>query len=315
MTSPAASASTIAMNTATARTASGRRRGAGSANDDPAVTPPPPATLGNLDIRVMLVTPAQAAAWLESNTPDNRHQRATKIASYARDMAAGKWQLTGDTVKLTPDGVLIDGQHRMEAVVKANTSVMMVVAFNVAPEAMAVIDTGIARNFADSLRHHSVPNRMVIAAIVRRVAVWDRGNRTGKGGEAPTHAELLQRFEADIARYATAAARGSDVNKAKIAAPGPAGTAFYLFARINADRAHVFFDALITGANLPHNDPILMVRNRLMKAGSRRDDRLTAAETLALLVRGWNAFREERTLGKTQIGAGTLTNANFPTPV
>jgi hypothetical protein len=270
-----------------------------------------------LDIKTILVTPQQAKKWLASNAEDNRHRRPRKIAAFARDMIAGKWQITGDTVKITGDGVLIDGQHRLQAVVDAQVSVYMVVAFDVPHGAMAVIDTGTARTFADNLRGTTIAHRMECAAVVRRVAIWDRGNRMGKGVyDTPTHAELLARFNDDSDSYVTAAARGADVNRAGLASAGAAGTAFYLFARIDKEQANQYFDHLVTGANLPAKHPILTVRNRLNRAAKRREDRLQSPEQLALLIRGWNAFREDRELDRTILAkVGNLNTKNFPAPV
>jgi hypothetical protein len=290
--------------------AGSRRRRNGSVPSAIAAPPAPPV----LNIKCMLVTPEQANEWLRSNAEDNRHQRIKKIESFARDMKAGKWQITGDTIKITPEGILIDGQHRLKAVVLAGVPVYMVVAFDVPHSAMAVVDTGTARTFADNLRGIEIPHRNETAAIVRRIAVWDQGNRMGKGGQNPTHAELLDRFNAEPEPYVTAAARGVDTSRAKVAAAASAGTAFYLFARIDPEWSHRYFDGLISGANLGRNHPILTVRNRLMRTG--RDEKLIPVEQLAVLIRAWNAFRGDRTLEKIQVTRkGDLTNRNFPLPV
>jgi hypothetical protein len=297
------------MTTATATTTPRRRRSEESA------TPPPPPVL---DIKTMLVTPEQANKWLGANAEDQRNQRDVKIEGYARDMKAGKWHLSGDTIKLTKDGVLIDGQHRLKAVVKAGVPVYMVVVFNVDHAAMAVIDTGIARTFADSLRGLPIANRNDVAAVVRRITVWDRGNRMGKGGDNPTHQELQERFNKDADAFVTAAARGVDCSKARICAAGAASTAFYLFQRIDPELTHQFFDKLISGANLSPKEAILTVRERLIRSRrpGGRDDKLNVAEQLALLIRGWNAFRENRTLNFAMIAKdGQLNARNFPAPV
>lgn len=298
--------------TATATTDSSRRR---RPADTTAELPPPPPVL---DIKTMLVTPEQASKWLRNNADDNRGQRKLKIEGYARDMKAGRWHLSGDTIKFTSDGVLIDGQHRLEAVVKAGVGVYMVVVFNVDRAAMGVIDTGAARTFADSLRGLQISNRNDVAAVVRRVSVWERGNRMGKGGDNPTHEELQERFAADPQAFVTAAARGVDCSKARICSAGAASTAFYLFSRINAEEAHQFFDKLLTGANLAPKEAILTVRERLIRSRrpGGRDDRLDVPEQLALLIRGWNAFREKRTLNFAMLGKdGPLNARNFPAPV
>lgn len=267
-----------------------------------------------IKVNTMLVTPEQALQWLGVNAEENRNVRSTRVDMYARDMRDGKWQLTGEAIKLDTDGVLIDGQHRLRAVVKANVPVYMLIVSNLPHEAMTVLDSGISRTFGDKLKGVSSTHRNQIAAVVRRVTMWERGNRMSKS-DAPTHAELMSAFDRDASGFTAATLRGMDVARQRICSAGPAGTAFYLFNRIDPEQAHRFFDFLITGANLPEKHPILTVRNRLTGAQVRREDKLSVEDQLALLIRAWNAFRENRTLDRIPIAKGALTNRTFPTPV
>ncbi|MET0698966.1 MAG: hypothetical protein ABWY93_04820 [Mycobacterium sp.] len=266
-----------------------------------------------LDIQTILVTPAQAKKWLGSNAEDNRHVRWTRVEAYARDMERGRWQLTGEAIKIDVDGVLIDGQHRLQAVIKANISVYMVVVFNLPHEAMAALDGGLSRTFGDRLKGVSQSYRNQISSVVRRVVGWDRGNRMGKS-DTPTHAELLIEFDKDPEGFTAATLHGMDVTRQKICAASSAGTAFYLFARINEGQANTFFEGLKTGANLADTSPVLAVRNRLSRTSVRRETRLKPEDQLALLIRAWNAFREDRELDRLVIAKGALTNKNYPVP-
>lgn len=94
------------------------------------------------------VTPELAEFWLKANTR-NRHVRKSRVKQYARDMAAGRWLFNTQGVTFGTDGSLIDGQHRLSAVVLAGVPVTMVVWFNVPPASRSVIDIGVPRNLAD----------------------------------------------------------------------------------------------------------------------------------------------------------------------
>ena len=52
-----------------------------------------------------------------------RNRRRDTVTAYAEDMAAGRWKENGETIKFDSEGRLIDGQHRLAAVVKANTPI------------------------------------------------------------------------------------------------------------------------------------------------------------------------------------------------
>lgn len=267
------------------------------------------------------ITSQRAKHLLADNAENQRNIRMSKVDQYVRDMLAGAWPITGETIKVSVDGKLLDGQHRLTAVIRAavfrpDIAVPMLVAHDVDPAVMPVLDTGIPRGLHDLVNVLGVSSGRanLTAAVVRRVLQWEQGNylgATGQSGGSPTHTEALQRLSKDVEGFTAAAARGRDMQATKMTPGAPAGTAFYLFRQIDADKAHAFFDQLISGADLPQSSPILTLRNRLIGAS-----RLKAFEYVALYVRAWNAWREDRTLGQILItnNTGRLTNQNFPIP-
>jgi hypothetical protein len=205
----------------------------------------------------------------------------------------------------------------MAAVVQADLAVPMLIAYGVDPAVMAVLDTGLGRNFADVLRIGGAPNRALLGAIVRRIVQWEHGNYQGVHGagyDAPTHTEMLERYEKEPDAFDAATSRGDDAKRARLGLGSAAGAAFFLFAAIDQEKAHQFFDHYLSGANLPPSHPILALRNRIVRIGV--DERMRAREQLALFVRAWNAWRDDRLLDRVMItSAGRkLTNKNFPQP-
>jgi hypothetical protein len=72
------------------------------------------------------VTPIQAANWLESNK-FNRKISDVSVSRYARDMTNGHWTLNHQGIAFDDEGVLVDGQHRLMAIVKSGVTVKMMV--------------------------------------------------------------------------------------------------------------------------------------------------------------------------------------------
>lgn len=261
--------------------------------------------------RGVLVTPSDAKKWLALNVEHNRRPKSSRIPSYARDMLAGNWHFTGETIKFDTNGNLIDGQNRLMAVIMADVSVLFDVAYNVPPESMLVMDTGSARTFGDTLAiTHSI-HRNAIASVVRWAMLWETGRYTGSGSPSPTHAEMMHRYKQEMEAFDTASQRGVDVQKQGLASVRPVGTAFYLFAKIDQEQAHVFFDRFVSGTQLVDDHPVLSLRKRLIKDRGQ----LKAPFVLGLCVRAWNAFREDRLLPQIIVVKGPkLTNENFPKP-
>src|SRR5690554_2314745 len=99
----------------------------------------------------ILITPDQAIKWLEQANTNNRKLSQKHVDRLARDMTEGKWVLTHSGIAFGPDGTLLDGQHRLWAIVESGVSVEMFVWRGVEPQSMMAIDAGKSRSLADIL--------------------------------------------------------------------------------------------------------------------------------------------------------------------
>lgn len=101
-----------------------------------------------INARTTVITPAKAQKLLDSNA-GNRPLSPARVARYAELMRAGRWRLNGETIIVGPKDELIDGQHRLSAVVAAGVSVPMLVARGVPTDARPTIDIGRARSLSN----------------------------------------------------------------------------------------------------------------------------------------------------------------------
>ena len=122
---------------------------------------------------VMMVDPALAAAWLAKNAQHNRPMRPTVVAGYAQQMQRGQWQLTHQGVAFDVNGILIDGQHRLSAVVQSNCIVPMMVTMNAPSVSFEALDCGIGRTIGDRLRM----NPAVVALITATASIKGASRR------------------------------------------------------------------------------------------------------------------------------------------
>jgi hypothetical protein len=100
----------------------------------------------------IMVTPSQAARWLDNQNNRNRPVIDAVVKRYARAMKTGRWRLTHQGIAFDQHGLLLDGQHRLWAVVEANVPVDMHVWFNVPADGVMAIDDGKGRSVLDQLR-------------------------------------------------------------------------------------------------------------------------------------------------------------------
>lgn len=120
----------------------------------------------------MDVTPEMAARWLKANFR-NRPVSGDVVKAYARDMVAGVWYPTHQGIAFNDRDELIDGQHRLMAVVMSRKTVRMMVTFGLKSKiagsdmtTMDCVDRGRTRSVADQLKiQHGFKNGAQIAQI------------------------------------------------------------------------------------------------------------------------------------------------------
>jgi hypothetical protein len=115
---------------------------------------------------IVTLTPDQASAILANGAP-NRKVSKTAVAQYASDMQHGRWSYNGQDIILDSQGRLIDGQHRLFAIIKSGVDVEVGIKTGVEPEAFDTIDSGRTRSGADILSIHDVKRPTVAAAVAR----------------------------------------------------------------------------------------------------------------------------------------------------
>lgn len=106
--------------------------------------------------QVETITPKLAAEYLKRNTENYRNKRFRDIALYAEQMKAGRWELNGEPICFSESGKLLNGQHRLCAVIKADVPVKMLVVRDVSDE-VSVFDSGITRTIPQILNANGIP--------------------------------------------------------------------------------------------------------------------------------------------------------------
>lgn len=201
---------------------------------------------GNMSARFMLVTPELATKWLEKDKGihHNRPLKSHKVMQYAKDMKEGRWLVNHQGIAFGPDGEILDGQHRLWAVLESGVSIEFLVTNNMAVEAQRTVDDHIKRSAIDVLTIESGATGIVEnlhAAIANRMM---HGN---KHLQVPTRQEtiayLTRHFEAidfTIAAFGRKKVRG--ITRAPVLAP--IARAWYSHPH---DKLNRFANILVTG--------------------------------------------------------------------
>ena len=132
-------------------------------------TPAPTAPLINerapvtMTTCVETITPQQAHELLAKNV-SNRAVRRSWVKTLTNVILRGEWLVTHQGIAITRENQLVDGQHRLMALVAAGRSVEMNVSYDVDPRAYGVIDGGVKRTTSDQLRES--PTVVAVARMV-----------------------------------------------------------------------------------------------------------------------------------------------------
>lgn len=167
----------------------------------------------NIKVELVFITPEMAEQMLGGNS-HNRQKRRWWIEAMASAMRRGEWITTHQGIAFTASGRLLDGQHRLEAIVGHKAGVWMLVTKGIDDGAFKVIDNGIKRSLADLT---NLPKRLaeacrVIAAVMYGGAVsTQQVLDIAKSGVEEIHEELIETCGSVRKYYASAPMRTSAV--------------------------------------------------------------------------------------------------------
>lgn len=108
-----------------------------------------------------------AEAYLQHNT-DNRPINKARVNFYAEQMEKGLWKMNGEAICFDQHGRLVNGQHRMLAIIEAGIPVEMLVCRNVDEESFKTYDSGMNRKAADIFALCDIINANNVSATVRK---------------------------------------------------------------------------------------------------------------------------------------------------
>lgn len=139
------------------------------------------------------ITPDIAKAWMEQNTK-NRGRSDSTIGKYACDMANGDWQLTGDAIRFSASGRLIDGQHRLLACIRSNTNFDTFVIYGLPDDVQDVVDIGKARTISDMLSLRGLANARRVSSALRALLIYKADAMVYRASTF-SHAEITHALE------------------------------------------------------------------------------------------------------------------------
>lgn len=244
--------------------------------------------------QVETITPKIARDWLKKNLNRQRTICYRHVDFLAQEISNGNWRLNGDAFRFDEDGNLIDGQHRLLAVIKADCEIKSYVVRGIAQEAFTTIDTG--RKIRSSGDHLSIlgeTNARNLSSALCVIIRLESGTMS-EAGQLPVSkiVETLQRHP-EIRNSVNFAGRKMI---RKLIRPSNAIALHYQFANINKPLADFFFNVLETGVTLDgQRNAVTLLRETLfrLKLATKRVN-LNRNYELAIAIKAWNALIKDQ---------------------
>ena len=99
---------------------------------------------------IVTMTPEKARELLTKNDA-NRPLNKDRVRAYANDMAQGRWALNGEPIIISDNDRLLDGQHRLQAIIQSGATIQTYVTTGIDEKSFSTIDTGKERTPRDIL--------------------------------------------------------------------------------------------------------------------------------------------------------------------
>ena len=220
--------------------------------------------------KVITVTPRDAERLLK-NMVNNRQPNERHITFLAQAMKRGEWDVTGQPIIISESNKLLDGQHRMRAVLASKCTVQMLAVYGIKDSFFSKMDQGRARGISDCIG--SIANKHDVAAVIRLVYAEkksDKGSKIHATNYKPTNDEAL-----DILRsypgIVNAASFCTKYKRARrMASPSALSYCLFRMRQDNETEADLFIQRMDTGEGLSKRSPLLSLRNQLID-GKRID--------------------------------------------
>ena len=256
------------------------------------------------------VTPLEAREWLDTKNSRNRPISENAVCKYEQEMKDGRWFDNGQPIIFGESKQLLNGQHRLLASVRSGKSFVTTVTWGVPDEVFDSIDDANSRSLADVLHIKGETCSGLLAAGVRFLWMYATGQietqdlRRGKIATKPLLEATLDKnpkVRSSVKFYGMLKSR-----------PGglmiPAGMAIglhYLFSLVDEKKADEFFTRLHSGLELTDDNPVYILRARLIAGQKEASTKLTRSAMYYYTVTAWNSYANGTYLKRLIFGADT----------
>jgi hypothetical protein len=238
-------------------------------------------------MKIITITPQMAITLMEKNI-NNRNITKQRVDLYADQIRSGSWVINGESIKVDKNGRLIDGQHRLLAIIKANKPITTYYVDDIEPEAFPTIDSGRSRSNGDNFQFAGIKNANQVSSLINICLCYKKmiesGSQAYPNDKIPV-SELLKFYDQkwDLVERANQYSRDIwmrlRISRSKIGA-------MYILLSEYGDVTE-FFKLVLEPENLSKNHPCYLLREKLIVL---QQEKHNYYKYYYLVISAWNHY-------------------------
>lgn len=256
--------------------------------------------------KVVTITPDEAFEMVERTRrhyeklgrPENfRPINYTYVEEIAKQIGTEDWDVNGEAIKVTDEGIVIDGGHRLAACMLANRPIVTLVIYGV--DDSMTMDAGRPRTFAAYLRNMGVKRYNMVSTVVRHINCTDSSGGYDAdlmwGWKSPVSLmRIYKRLTKEIMSavdYVANHAGGGGAPRQCLIEPTILVYGCVMARRVDRTKADEFISKCITGLDITERSPVYQIRKR-MQINLKATAKLRNYSVLCLLMKAWKMWLE-----------------------
>lgn len=257
--------------------------------------------INSQSLTIELITPETAREYLKFNVI-NRPLHWPTVLYYVEQMKKGQWRTNGEAICFAKGGALVNGQHRLNAVIAAEIAIPFAVVRNCDDDSFHTYDSGRNRSVADVLALSGVEGYVVISSIISRYNLLKNNLSAVDGNHRVVSAKHATKFSRKdvIDEYLSSSELYQDVRKyalrlndkkALLKTSEIGGLIIYLIKSKHYKFEFVqdFFDMLFEKKECNH-PTIKLLRDKIINDKMSGTSKMTSAYKSALVAKTWNSY-------------------------
>lgn len=260
-------------------------------------------------IGIEVIGKKEALEILQRNTINRPISRAN-VEFIKSEMMGGSFKVNGSTIVISSDGVLLDGQHRLQAISELEITIPAIVVRGVSDTVFSTIDTGKSRSHRDVFNSKKVKYANEVSVACRKILDEFQSKReyvqNSKVKLSNTDVfEFYYKNKDELDNMAEFCAH-LYTTETKTVVMSTAIAMLFLLSKEDRQKARSFIRELYTGTKENISDAALILRKRLINHkidGYKVDE----ANMRALFIIAFRAYKSDRTISKLQVSSALPT--------